>query len=223
MNNHRAFRTAWLLAATAGVFLGSIWVGSAGAEVPSRLKRQISVLEEVIDEVLIESPFLLIYGGDPTHGIYLEDFGVVFTLEASLVDKEWDWKEFPWLHNKYKIESEDGKIIIYREDNKDDEIVIDGDAKVKDWLEQRLDHEQATYEEGKTELLDVLADYGETLTGLEDNQWVAIAAFLKDSEYFSDRKISRMILKVKMADLRAHAQDRLSRADLMARIQEEEY
>jgi predicted GNAT family N-acyltransferase len=80
---------------------------------------------------------------------------------------------------------------------------------------------QQTYEKGRQELIDALADYGETLTALRDDQWVAIAAFLKDNDYFRDRSISRLVIKARMRDLRAS--DQLSREALLARIVVEEY
>lgn len=236
MIRSRAKRITSTFAIAAGLILTTSGVLDDAAHaqeghVSDKMKRQINLMEEIIDEVLIESPYLLIFGGDPTHGVYLEGFGALFGFEASLVDREWDWKEFPWLRNKFRIETEDGKIIIYRDEDedkdkdndKDDEIVIESDEDVEDWLENKEADEMKTYESGKGELVDVLADYGETLTRLKDDDWVAIAAFLRDADYFSSRKISRLILRVKMSDLRAHAQDRLSRDDLLERIVQEEY
>jgi hypothetical protein len=221
-------RLNWTVVIAAGLILTTGWVQNAtfaqDEHVSDRLKRQINLMEEIIDEVLIESPYLLIFGGDPTHGIYLDEFGVLFAFEASLVDKDWEWSDFPWIRNKFRIETEDGKIIIYKgDDDDDDEIVIEGDEDIEDWLKDKEAHEMKTYESGKTELIDVLTDYGETLTRLRDNHWVAIAAFLRDTEYFRSRKISRLILKAKMSDLRAHAQDRITRDELLTRIVEEEY
>ena len=67
---------------------------------------------------------------------------------------------------------------------------------------ERLIFAQRIDAQGKQELIDALADYGETMTALRDDQWVAIAAFLGDDQYFKERQISRLVIKARARDLR---------------------
>jgi len=205
---------------------------SADSKVTKKLKRQIGVLERVIDEVLVESPNFLVGSSRNTHGVYLEGFGVLLAFEASLISKDGDW-EFNWgegwgkLGNKFKFEQKDGKIIIDLgsddEDDEDDEDDDDIEFDEDEWREKHEESQRKLYEAGKAELAETLMDYGETLTSLADDQWVAVAAFLRDSDFFSSKKMSTLILKAKVGDLRAYSQGNLSDKAIADRIVEEEY
>lgn len=233
----------WLVAAVAAVAVAFIWLAvtpsSAGA-ITDKLKRQIRVMEEVVDEVLIESPYLLVYSSDPTHGFYIDEFGAIFSFEASLVGNKWDFaKGLGFLENLH-IETDDGKTVIWIEEDEDGEgerkieIIAEGKeageakkVKIKKDLEkmkaeQKVDEEEC-YASGKEELIEGLVDYGETLTGLRDDQWVAITAFLTNADLFKKNKISRLVLKVRVRDLRSHSRDDMSRESLISRVMVEEY
>jgi hypothetical protein len=205
-----------LLATLAATWVGASVVQAADSPVSDKLNRQIGVMEKVIDEVLVESPNLLVYSSEATRGVYLDEFGVLFTLEASLVEE--GWKNKMKFFGNLQIEEDDGKIIIHRGEG-DDEAVED----MKDWEAKQDERNQKLYAKGKQELVDVLADYGETLTGLRDDQWVGLAAFLKGSGYFVDQRISRLVLKAKVSDLRAYASSRISDDQMRDRIVVEEY
>jgi hypothetical protein len=214
----------------AAAVTGSFTVAeSADSKVTKKLKKQISVLERVIDEVLVESPNFLVGSRQNTHGVYLEEFGVLLAFEASLISKDGDW-EFNlgegWgrFGKKFKFEEKDGKIIIDLrddddEDDEDDDIEFDED----EWRAKHEESQKKLYEAGKAELTETLMDYGETLTTLADDQWVAVAAFLRDSDFFASNKISTLIIKAKVGDLRAYSQGNLSDRAIADRIVEEEY
>jgi hypothetical protein len=72
-------------------------------------------------------------------------------------------------------------------------------------------------------MIDVLLDYGDTITSLDDSQWVAVVAQLIESDYFEANKISHLILKAKISDLRAYAADKINEKEMITRIVEEEY
>ena len=208
-------------------------VSTVSAEpVTRKLKRQISVMEKVIDETLLDSPNILVYSSNPSHGIYLEEFGVLFTFEASLVEKDDldGWGN--WWKNNVRIERDGGKIIIHSPDHDDDKGSDDheksDDAELDDeewdsWREKRDAAESKLYERGKLELMHTLIDYGDTLTGLSDTQWVGIAAFLKNSDFFTENRISRLVLKARLGDLRAYAAGNLTEEAIKAKLVEEEY
>ena len=51
-----------------------------------KLSREITVIEKVMDDMLLDSKNLLVYATDHNaHGLYLDEFGVVFSFNASLV------------------------------------------------------------------------------------------------------------------------------------------
>ena len=76
---------------------------------------------------------------------------------------------------------------------------------------------------GDSVIVDVFLDYGDTLTSLEDDQWVAVVAFLRDSSYFSEARISHLALKAKASDLRAYASEKISEKEMVKRIVKDEY
>ena len=90
-------------------------------------------------------------------------------------------------------------------------------------LAKKLNNQEALYDRGKKEVLEVLMEYGETLTGLGDDQWIAIVGFLKDSKYFTESKISRLVMKAKMRDLRAYSAGQLTEQAMIAKVVQEEY
>ncbi|MBD3237196.1 MAG: hypothetical protein GF330_10860 [Candidatus Eisenbacteria bacterium] len=220
---------------------------SVGANtISDKLKRQIRVMEEVVDEVLVESPYLLVYSSDPTHGFYVDEFGAIFSFEASLVGGKWNMGSgLAFLENLH-IESEDGRTVIWVEGDDEGEHKVeivtkdDDEDEDEDEYEEQAEQmkvtkdlekmkaekkvkEEECYASGKEELIESLVDYGETLTGLRDDQWVAITAFLKNADLFKKHEISRLVLKVRVRDLRDHAHGDLSRDNLFSRVMVEEY
>jgi hypothetical protein len=207
----------------------------AGAQgVSDRLKRQINVMEKIIDEILVDSPNLLVGSSSPSNGFYLDEFGAVFSFEASLVsspfrlfDKDFDFLDI-------RVESGDNKVIIWRDANadedEDDEDDDEGEIDIEKWKEKeearkikRAEKEKELYAAGKEELIVALADYGETLSGLGDNEWIAIAVFLGKNHIFKKESISRLVIRAQMSDLRAEASGRLTRDALLNRMVVDEY
>jgi hypothetical protein len=192
-----------------------------------KMARQIEVMEQIIDQVLIDSPNFLVRGRDNARGLFIKDFGMLFTFEASLVEKHHDFlKEFSWGRGFRIEEKDDGTVIIIPRDDRGSEEEIDP-AEIRDEakkLRKRRDSRQEKlYLRGKTEFVDVFLDYGDTLTTLEGPHWFAIVAYLSDSDYFAENRISRLVLKAKIKDLRDYAADKLSEEEVVKRIVEEEY
>ena len=226
----------WMQTAMATLVVGVLTAGTASAEAPpNRLKRQINVMESIIDEVLVDSHNFLVSSRSVTHGVYLQEFGVLFTFSAALLDRDdydWDWD---WNDGKVEIKrDDDGRIIITMEDEDGDDEDNDDDRDRDhhdknhkedwdDWRAKRAARDEMLYGRGKEELYETLMDYGETIGGLNDNQWVAIAAFLRDSDYFVDQKISRLILKARVRDLNDYADQKINADTMRSRIVEEEY
>jgi hypothetical protein len=203
---------------------------SAVAPPPSKkMARQIEVMEKILDQVLLDSPNFLIRGTPVARGVYIPTFGILFSFDASLTGEDWEHLK-NWSFPGFKIEEQDGKrvIIIPDEDvdieeirgpeDEPDESDEDGDPR-----DHRLRRQERTYGRGKTEIVDVLLDYGETLSTLEPNQWVAVMAHLTDEEFIDRARMSHLILKAKMSDLRAYTAGSLSEEEMIKRIVTEEY
>ncbi len=213
------------------------------AESPAarKMKRQVAVMEQVLDQVLVDSPNFLVPGRDNTRGIYLPEFGALFTFEASLIMKDWDLSMFGQFDFEVEVDDQGDKFIIWKDKSQKDKDEEDAEAAEEDEDNaaadedekrakerarrhaKKLSNQEDLYDRGKKEILDVLLEYGETLTGLGDEQWIAIVGFLKDSKYFNENKISRLVMKAKMRDLRAYMSGSLTEQAMIAKVVQEEY
>jgi hypothetical protein len=194
-------------------------------EASTKLKKHIGVMEKILDETLVGSPNLLVGSQHVTRGIYLKEFGVLFSFEAALLSQdrgEW-WDKIDW--SKFKVETKDGKTVIQFPSDEED-----GDSKnakgskgaQDENAKEKSRSREERYESGKAELVSALLDYGETLAGLQDDQWVGIAAFFDEEETLGDRRVSSVLIKAKVADLRAYGAERLSRKEMENRLVVEE-
>src|SRR5690606_27188523 len=154
MNRFHAVRAGRLwLGALAGFLLVTSHSGAFAQDRSTSRKalKQISVMEQILDQVLIESPNFLVPGRGNARGIFLEEFGVLLTFEASLVQRDWDdWK---W-KNEFRIENdENGERIIVIPDpgSKNDD-------KGSNRESRRRPTEERLYEGGKEEIEDMILD-----------------------------------------------------------------
>ncbi len=194
---------------------------ASGPTNPEKLNRQMGHLERALDEALVDSPNFLVTSGRNASGFYVSDFGVVFTFNARLVD---EWYQ---LHDLSFGPGSDLKIT--KDDNGDRQIII---RKDKRWnLERALglkgDGDEVhdlveLYNSGKEEMIDLLMDEGGALGTVPDGQSVMICARLDDDELRREKKIQRLTIKAKIDDLKAYADDKLSKEEMKARIVIEE-
>lgn len=189
-----------------------------------RLSREITVVEKVMDDMLLDSKNLLVFATDHNaHGLYLDEFGIVFSFNASLVDRPESMSRYTF--GGYRIEDKGDKIVVFKE--KDPPAASGGDSADEAAGKARKEQDAARladlYAAGKREIADILLDYGPTLTSLRDDQWVAVGAFLKGSDLFHQRRISRLVIKARVSDLRAMAAGRITRDVAAAKMLEEEY
>ena len=197
---------------------------------PSRkMLRQVEVLEKILDQVLLDSPYFLIRSTPVARGTYLEGHGVLLTFDASLVGNDWDG-DFKWDFGGFKVETRDGKrVIILPDDEYDDDPdreEFHGDEDDEDlegWRDRRRLKRERTYMRGKTEMVDLLLDYGDTMSTLKDNEHLTIMAFMTDEDFIDRNRVSRLILKAKMSDLRAYSGGDITEEEMVTRIREEEY
>src|SRR5262245_43830836 len=215
-------RSSWTRVGATALLFG-LSSGSAFAvdPPPGKMARQIDVMERILDQVLIDSPNFLVSGLGNARGLYLKEFGVILTCDASLLEKD---KKMNWGGEDFKIVDKDGKKIIVipdEEETSDDE--ADGHPKKATQQHGHGSAQERLYKRGKAELVDTLLDYGNTLSSLEKGKWVAIVAYLHDARYFDERGLSRLILQAKIDDLRLYETDKLSEEEMVKRILEQEY
>jgi hypothetical protein len=97
------------------------------------------------------------------------------------------------------------------------------EQSITEWSKQRAEKAEELYAAGKQELLQVLLDYGETMAGLKDGQWIVLAGFFDRGGILEDKKVSRLVLRVRIDELRAYSAGRLSETAARERILVEEY
>jgi hypothetical protein len=241
--------------------LTSAWAATDGPG-RDRLTRKVRVMERVLDEILVQSPHVRVSGGSNTRGLVLDEFGALFTLEASLGVERFGYftmdearvraEEARLKFEQARVEAEEARMnAMEHEKNSAEEeaseeraearsaraearqkarIASDGlvwsswPDSMKDMKEEGEKKKKEHLEGFKTELIDTLIDYGPTLGELKDNQWVAVVAFLDDQVRLIGQGSSgeRLILKVKMADLRQYAAGKTSRSAITSRVSMEQ-
>jgi hypothetical protein len=230
MFGSRTFKADWLrdaVVVAAALGLGLFASRAFGVEPPpGKMAKQIDVMERILDQVLIDSPNFLVSGRGNTRGLYVPQFGIVMSFDATLVEKGKSW-DFDF-GKGFRVEEIDGKKVILLEDeiHAGDEEAPEPPKTSKTPAPSRKSGESSQerlYKRGKAELVDVLLDYGDTLTSLEKGKWIALVAFLHDAKYFDDRDMSKLILKARVDDLRLYSADKLSEQDMVKRIVEVEY
>jgi hypothetical protein len=219
----------WVALATLVLFAGWAGVQSATAQEPSKkLQREIGLMEDIISDMLVDSPNWLVSSGGPNQGIYLASYGVIFSMEASLTGGQWSGNGSWSLLRSLGIRSHRGHVIV----NWDDEDWEDDDSSAKKaddedaydrWRANRKKRDDRCYARGKEELHEVLMDAGDMLTQLKDDDWVVLAVALSDHRYFRRNKLERLTVRAKMGDLRARAAGTINAEQLAARIVEEEF
>jgi hypothetical protein len=172
----------------------------------------------VIDEVLVQSPHVTVSLGRNTRGLVLDEFGALFTFDAGLGTG----LDLPGLLVVPGVRTEEG----VRHRRLDRAIPLSEDEsellEPDEWRKQAEATRREQIEGFEAELVDVLVDYGATLAELRDDQWVAVAAFLGGRAFLdSSAGATRLVVKVKMRDLRQHASGVLSREAVEARVKVE--
>jgi len=212
---------------------------------PTKIQRQIGVMEQLLDQVLVDSPNLLVSGKDAAGGFEVEDLGAIFTFRASVTGWGWNRGHTNGVFNFWPFQSEKQKVYVLRGDKGDGakkEIVIDGDRIVVKDGEVYIDEDGKThklsekegvnvvdekgiqqdrlkkYEAAKEELIKFLLEYGETLRALPAGQSVRIVARMEDLGLPEGREVRSLTLRASIDDLRAYGDGHLSESAARARI-----
>jgi hypothetical protein len=199
--------------------LACAFAPSSRATGPDRLSRQIGVMEQILEKVLIDSPNFLVRTDNNVRGTYLPDYGAVFSFGASLTTGSDFWGSHITFGPGTVIINKDGhdRRIVHRK-GLGDWLVGSRDKDEKEHCETATE----LYEKGKGELIQMLLDYAETLSALPNGQWVVVAAAMDDTDLAHEKKISRLTLRAGIDDLRAYAAGRLNDDGMKSRIRVDE-
>jgi hypothetical protein len=210
-----ARRTLAALTAVVALALGAhsapAQTSSAGTDDGKRLRRDIAMMENIINDILVESRNVLVPSRDAAHGHYIPEFGILFTTEASLLNR---WNRGGWGNwDNWDVRRVDGKLVITTDEDDLDE---------DDSESRRSAREEKKYTAFKEEMAEALLTGGDRLSRLSDNQWVGISVALESSEYFRKNKLNRYLIKARVGDLRAYGDGRITEAAARAKFVEEE-
>ncbi len=211
------------------VVLGCLGTSLASAgDVPKRLKREMAFMEDLLSDVLVESPYWLVSSGGPTSAFYLDGFGVILNMQASLVggSRNFDFggiKIFGRRLSSHVWDWDDDDDYYYDDDDEDEDEDWDEDKAYSRWSKRRRARAEKCYTRGKEELQEYLLECGDLVEQLGDNDWVAITARLKDHRYFRKIKTSHLMIRAKAGDLRNYASGGMDDDQMMDRMEIEEY
>lgn len=217
--------TRWKQGALGAVVVGLVALSGASpaAAGPGDRKadRQIEIFETVLDEMLVDSPNWLVQGHRNARGRYKSGQGVRFSFDAGLVNGEFDGHG--WWGGFSK-----GRVHFGRDwdwddwDRDDDETREERAERRKDWRDRELTRQERIYKRGKTEIIDLLMDFGDVLTTVPDNEWLEIAVDLDRAEYFWEKDLRDLNVRVKMSDIRAYADEKIDEKQFVQKIEMKE-
>jgi hypothetical protein len=211
---------AWrvvLIAAGIVLLLGTVVaLAEAADDAGERLERKVRVMERVLDEVLLQSPNVLVDPSGAARGLVLEGYGILFTVEIKV------GTAYLMRMPAMPVSPDGEEVIVVPRAPRPGR---DWDEESGSWEEWRAESEsQRTehYAAFKIELIDALIDYGGTLSELADDRWVAVAAFLDGRSFLGGGSGGRLMIKLKMRDLRQYNSGALSRAAVIKKVVVEE-
>jgi hypothetical protein len=220
---------------------------SAPPEGSVKIMRQVRIMEGIVDKVLLDSPNFLVHSGNNTHGLYIPEYGAIFTFEASLATGMFGISDLKVSIPKFEVQtdSDGNKTIVLKnlekaeknaEKAKQEAAKAEAEAQKLSQADASGDSESSgsssdddekdsaqLYQKGKVELIQALLDYGETLTQLKSGQWIVLAAFLQNDSYFEKNKLSRLVVKAKIDDLRGFSAGSIDEKTMRSKILVEEY
>lgn len=218
MTHSEAHVGTWKILVVAALMvavLGLMAVSATAADdAATRLDRKVKVMERVLDEILIQSPNVVVSARGVTRGLVLDEYGALFTLEASIGT------------DMFVMAMPEPPAVPIGEGHEDTVIIAprhpDRAGREDEWLEKSNEKRAEQYKAFKAELIDAIVDYGVTLTELRDDQWLAVVAFLDSRPLLGGSEGGRLMLKIKMRDLRQHSAGALSRDAVEGRVIVEE-
>jgi hypothetical protein len=183
-----------------------------------KLRKQISIMEKILDEALVDSENALVKSTHPTRGIYLDGFGFLFTMELGIVDDQFRWQSLSKL-----LDIGEGYAITREEKQKEGETVITIKKKKgekegeKPAGEKKTVDESARWELVKKELVEVVRDYGDTIARAKPDEWFTIFATPLMGSW-GGGKTERLVIRVQMREITDYNEGKLSAQDFEKRV-----
>ena len=211
-----AFRSLLGLAVVSALaFPSDAWAGPTSR----KMDRQIDLFERVVDEMLVDSPNWLVRGRNNARGSYVDGHGLMVTFDATLVNWDHGYHDSGW-----KWWKKGRRVYVIDEDDWEDE---DEDREARDerrsshdkWFEHEMKKQERLYGRGKTEIIDVILDFGEFMSTLKDTDYLEIEAFLGSAGYFIEKDLNTLTMKVKMSDVRAFSDGKMDEKALISKIE----
>lgn len=243
-----------IVTALAVLLLGLLIASVARADERSdRLDRKLKVMERVLDEVLVQSPNVVVSGGGATRSLRIDGEGALFVVNASLIAGR-ERVRFGEMYvpmpapaiapvapaapaapvaerERAEVEARQAEDMARqaaeraRQEREHSRQQIEAGLQnaLRGSQEARERYEEAAQEnlEGiKRELREALVDYGGTLTELGDDQWLAVALFLGDRDYFAfgENERTTLLVRARIGDLRRYNGGDLSRDEALALV-----
>lgn len=169
----------------------------------SRLRRTIKGMENVFDDVFVESRNVLVQSSEATHGVHIPEFGILFTAKVSLLDR---WSHTRKMNWNWVCDDDD-------DDDKDrDEDREEDSARL-------MARQEKQYKAFKEEMIEAILAGGDNFSArLDGNQWVGIAIALEKSRYFKKNNLHELQIKARAGDLKAYADGTITEAAMKGKI-----
>jgi hypothetical protein len=187
-----------------------------------KLRKQISIMEKVLDEALVDSKNALVKSTHPTRGVYLEGYGFVFTMELGIVDDNMRWDQLSKLldvGSGYTVEREEKKgegetvITIKKKAGDDKEFKSQEAAGKKDDVSA-----EERWGLVKKELVEVIRDYGDTIARAKPDEWFTLFATPLVGSW-GTKETERLVIRVQMKDITDFNAGRITERDFETRVQ----
>ncbi len=196
----------------------------AGAEksADEKMRKQISIMEKILDEALVDSENALVKSTHPSRGVYLDGYGFVFTMELGIVDDQFRWEALSKL-----LDVGEGYSVMREEKKEEGETVITIKKKSEDAKKEaeklekaekkEVDHDQR-WDLVKKELIEVVRDYGDTIARAKPDEWFTIFATPLMGSWGSE-ETERLVIRVQMKDIQQYSSGSLTDKEFEGRVQ----
>ncbi|MFH1680128.1 MAG: hypothetical protein ABIH26_05715 [Candidatus Eisenbacteria bacterium] len=185
-----------------------------------KLQKQISIMEKILDEALVDSENALVKSTHPTRGVYLDGYGFVFTMELGIVDDQFRWESLSKLLDigeGYSIEREEKKkegetVITIKKKKADDE-----KKKQEQGEKKKTVDDEERWSLVKKELVEVIRDYGDTIARAKPTEWFTIFATPLMGSWGAE-KTERLLIRVQMKEITDYNEGKLDEREFEKRV-----
>lgn len=194
-----------------------------------RARRGLKAIEQVVNEMLVDSRNVLVMSSDAARAHVIPDCGVVLAFEANLLESgpfSLQWND--WRGSHLRREGDRLILDLNRDVDDDSDDAVAPKAKPDRKADAKRSAEDTVtpaekYSRFKAEMADALVDAADYTGGLKNDTWLVISAALGRNDYFRETGIRQLVVRARMADLDAYADGQLTESALRGRIVTEEF